>query len=89
MSASIYLAETERLGVRDDGAVVRKGQETTRRITEPRVLGVIDDPATSYRVSAPLSAEFERLRDEWESELRYSRDCRVEAEATYAASRGL
>jgi hypothetical protein len=84
-----YLAETRRLAVDEEGRLWRKGRETARRLTEPRCLGHVADPATTWRVGDSCWAEFEELLDAWEDSVSFGRACRDEAEATYAATRGI
>jgi hypothetical protein len=84
-----YLAETRRLAVDEEGRLWRKGRETARRLIEPRCLGHVTEPLTSWRVSRPLEREFEDLLDAWEDSVSFALACREEAEATYAATRGV
>lgn len=85
----MYYAETRRLALDNDGTLWRKGRETSRRLTEPRRLGHVTEPATSWLVSRPLWREFDRLQAEWFDASSYGLACRDEALATYAASRGV
>lgn len=69
-------AETRRLELDDDGTLWRQGRETARRLIEPRRLGHVAAPLTSWRVSRLREAEFLELQDIWFDSVRFAEGCR-------------